>query len=59
MKWEDFVTAKEKIVYRDAERVDIQCPKCGKDIWVKTNVILASYPPKRSYFCECGWSGQA
>lgn len=36
---------------------DIDCPKCGKKIYVRTDVILFSYPSKSQYECDCGWVG--
>ena len=39
------------------EITDIDCPKCGKKIYVRTDIVLASYPPKRQYECDCGWIG--
>ena len=61
MKWEVFKEAREKSMNRfmDARQIDIECPECGKKIYVRTNITIAIYPPKSSYFCECGWSGTA
>lgn len=61
MKWEDFKEAREKSMNRfmDARQTDIECPECGKKIYVRTNITVATYPPKSFYFCECGWSGTA
>ena len=36
---------------------DIDCPKCGKKIYLRTDIILTSYPPKHQYECDCGWVG--
>lgn len=36
---------------------DIECPKCGKKIWKRTDIVLTSYPAQYQYECECGWVG--
>lgn len=62
MRWEDFVQKQEakKELMVGMRKVDIQCPECGKDIFLLTNIILTSYPPKNSYICKnCGWGGSA
>ena len=59
MKWKEFVEMTTNTVYQNAKRTDIECPKCGEKIYCRTDIVLATYPPKRSYFCECGWTGTA
>lgn len=62
MKWEDFVQKQEekKELMVNMRKVDIQCPECGKDIFLITNIVLTSYPPKNAYTCtNCGWGGSA
>lgn len=63
MKWEDFVENMTKAEYVAehirARQTEIECPNCGKKIFVRTDIVLATYPPKRSYFCKCGWNGVA
>ena len=39
------------------EKTDIECPKCGKYIYRRTDIILTSYPPQYRYECDCGWVG--
>ena len=41
------------------EKTDIECPKCGKYIYRRTDIILTSYPPQYRYECDCGWVGSA
>lgn len=31
------------------------CPKCGKKLHERSDLILTSYPPKRMYECNCGY----
>lgn len=62
MKWEDFKKQREEKggLTVSTKKVDIQCPECGEDIFLITNIVLTSYPPKNSYFCKnCGWGGSA
>lgn len=37
----------------------IQCPNCNKELYdIKPNILLASYPPKKSIVCNnCGYTG--
>lgn len=62
MKWEDFKRYRERTtnVVQNARRVDIQCPECNDDLYVRTDIVLSCYPPKSQYFCnKCGWVGTA
>lgn len=57
--WHDWVKS-ENIYYVNAEATQLACPKCGKRIYRKTDLILACYPPKHKYFCgSCDWVGYA
>ena len=44
-----------RVEFQNARQVDIDCPKCGKKIYVRTDITLT----KSCYFCECGWSDTA
>ena len=58
--WEEFVEAQGSCQYANAEPTQLACPKCGKRIYKRTDIILSCYPPKRQYFCgDCGWVGYA
>ena len=36
----------------------IACPECGKELYdSEPNIILTSYPPKKSIHCDCGYRG--
>lgn len=60
MKWEDFKKERHRVVYNNYAKTGIECPKCGKNIYRRTDVVLALHPPKHSYICtNCGWSGTA
>ena len=59
--WDEYIN--EDIYGTWEERyvpVDVKCPKCGKPLYKRTDIILSSYPPQYQYGCkECGWSGFA
>ena len=57
--WEDFIESKS-CRFANAEPTMLACPKCGKRIYKRVDIILSCYPPKNSYFCsECEWTGCA
>lgn len=57
MKWEDFDKTFEWPEYSNYKQTDIECPKCGKKVKMRTDIVLTSYPPQYQYECECGWVG--
>ena len=58
MKWEDYKKKKlPENLFLDREQTDIECPNCNKLVWKRTDIVLASYPPKYQYECDCGWVG--
>ena len=59
MTWEEFENANVKTVLFPEKRkkTDIECPNCGKKVYVRTDIVLTSYPPKSQYECDCGWVG--
>lgn len=57
MKWEDFKKERQRVTYNDYVKTDIECPKCGKNIFRRTDIVLTLYPSQHIYFCKnCGWS---
>jgi DNA-directed RNA polymerase subunit RPC12/RpoP len=60
MKWEDFKNRRQNISDSHLQLTNIECPKCNEKIFVKTDIVLASYPPQLQYICmKCGWTGTA
>lgn len=58
MTWEEAKKNRwQNIILSDRELTDVECPKCGRKIYVDMTCILTSNPPQRRYFCDCGWSG--
>ena len=60
MTWEEFEKAnpKDNVFFMGNKKpTDIDCPKCGKKVYVRTDIVLVSYPPKAQYECDCGWVG--
>jgi len=39
------------------KKTDIDCPDCGKKVYMRTDITLTTYPPQYQYECECGWIG--
>ena len=58
MKWEEFERMYPQTqVYTNKVKTDIECPKCGKRLFFRKNIVLASYPAQFQYECECGFVG--
>lgn len=59
MTWEDFKRRKLPIIDISICRtkVDVDCPRCGKHLWKRLDMVLTSNPPKYQYECDCGWTG--
>ena len=60
MTWEDFTNNNQPMVNPFAsnkEPTKIECPKCKRHIWRRTDIVLASNPPMYQYECCCGWVG--
>ena len=59
MNWEDFNKNINFNDYLFTNKVltDINCPKCNKKIYMRTDIVLTSYPPQYQYECDCGWIG--
>lgn len=60
MKWEEYNDAiQPQRQFSNREQVDVECPKCGKKIWRRNDIVLPTYPAKYQYECDCGWIGYA
>lgn len=57
MMWEEFLDHSVDTEYNGQRKTDIQCPKCGRNIYIDLTVVLTSYPCKYHYWCTCGWTG--
>ena len=57
MKWEDFDRMMPINSWSPYKETDIECPKCGKKVRMRTDIVLTSYPAQYQYECECGWVG--
>lgn len=56
MTWEEY--RKRAYIPERWEQIKVECPKCGKNIYVRTNEIGATYisnMPRAEYKCRCGW----
>ena len=61
MKWEQYEKQMpiRSIEFEKRTQVDVECPKCGKKIWRRNDIVLTSNPPQYRYECDCGWVGSA
>ena len=58
MKWEELIENKEFLNTTGWVMTNIECPECGKQIYVNVERVLLSNPPKNEYKCLfCGWKG--
>ena len=57
MKWDEMLDIDISNNYNGQVKTDIECPECGRPIYLNTGIILTTYPAKYSYWCSCGWSG--
>lgn len=58
MTWEDFKNRElPEQHFVNREQTNIECPRCGKLIWKRLDIILTSYPAQYQYECDCGWVG--
>ena len=59
MTWDQFLNIKLNSESTGQVQTDIECPGCGRHIYLNKTIILASYPNKYAYWCSCGWSRYA
>jgi len=62
MKWEE--VQKQRPETSKYTKTDIECPKCGKKIFKRVDIIVLSsysapYSEQYQYECKCGWVGYA
>ena len=57
MKWEEFDQTYPMPDFTNKVITDIECPRCGKHLFQRTDIVLTSYPPQYQYECECGFVG--
>ncbi len=58
MKWEDFNNNYlDTLVSTNLIQTNIECPKCGKPLFKRTDIVLSSWPAQYQYECTCGFVG--
>ena len=58
MTWEQFEQMNQYTQeYSNKVLTNIECPKCGKKLSQRTDIVLTSYPCQYQYECECGFIG--
>ena len=59
MKWSEFIN-EPKWIITNTVPTEIECPKCGKPLYRRTDIVLTSLPPKYQYEClSCDFVGYA
>lgn len=56
MTWDELLSMDVASKYNGQVRTDIQCPQCGRYIYLDNTMILTSFPAKYRYWCSCGWT---
>lgn len=59
MTWDELLNMKFENGHDGQVLTDIDCPQCGRKIYLDNSIILTSYPAKYKYWCSCGWVGNA
>ena len=59
MTWSEFLDKNASSGYNGQIQTDIECPECGRKIYLDIMIVLPSYPGKYKYWCPCGWTGYA
>ena len=58
MKWDEFKnTMTPEPIFQNFVKTNIECPKCGKNLFYRNDIVLTSYPAQYQYECECGFVG--
>lgn len=57
--WEQFTRPEPTNMYDVINRkiTNILCPKCGKLIYKRLDMVCTSLPQQHRYECDCGWIG--
>ena len=55
MKWDEFINNNMTDDFDGQRLTNVECPECGKKVYLNTKIVLTSYPAKYSYWCSCGW----
>ena len=59
MKWEDYRKGENIALSSSYVKINIECPKCGAEIYRDESVVYMAYPPQHDYYCfKCGWKGR-
>ena len=60
MTWEEFKNLEFTYGMTNYKKTQIECPKCGELLLMRTDMVLTSYPPQYQYVCKtCGWVGNS
>ena len=61
MKWKEFLDTNVDeddwgFDRYNVEKTDIECPDCGRPLYMDKTALFLSSPPKYKYWCICGWN---
>lgn len=59
MTWDEFLNKPVQDRWHTQIETDIECPKCGRKIYLDDTIEMTSYPGRYKYWCSCGWTGHA
>lgn len=59
MKWEELLNVDISNDYNGQVLTDIECPVCGKHVYLNNQIVLTTYPAQYEYWCSCGWVGHS
>lgn len=59
MKWDELLNENIDLHFKGQKKTDIECPTCGRHVYLDDSMILTTYPAKYRYWCSCGWVGYA
>ena len=55
--WEEYYPGPKTMTPELKTKTDVACPKCGKALYRRNDIVLTSNPPQRQYECDCGFVG--
>ena len=60
MTWEEHKKRELDLGCVGLKETEIECPVCGKNLYIRTDIVLTTYPETYVYECRtCDWHGYA
>ena len=59
VSWEDWSRQRTNTInFNYRELTQIACPRCGKPVYRRNDIVLTTYPAQYQYECDnCNWVG--